>query len=154
MDYEKQLAAMKAIMDALQPLDGSARAEVYAWVGNQIGLSSSVTPTAKPQHTVQTSRTREGTVSVVSQKLGVNSARDLLVAAAAHISLYQGKETFSKEELVACAKEARSWKSAYANQIGINIKRMCEANTLFEKSKDVFSLSDSALADVERRLSE
>jgi hypothetical protein len=153
MNYEKQLAAMKTIMDVLQPLDGSARADIWNWVGNQLGLSGSSTPPSGTEKPVRDSRAREGTVNVVCQKIGVASARDLLLAAAAHLTLYQGKDSFSKEELVSCAKEARSWKGAYSNQIAINIKRMCDAGVLFEKSKDVFSLSDASLADVERKLS-
>ena len=150
MEYEKQLVAMKAVMEALTPLEEADRKAVIIWVNGQLGIVQSVPDSNAGQ---QRGTARQGTVSVVAQKLGVSSARDLLLAAATHITLYQGKESFTKEELVACAKEARSWKSTYTNQMASNIKRMADAGTLFEKSRDVYSLSDSALADVEGRIS-
>jgi hypothetical protein len=84
--------------------------------------------------------------------MGVKSSRDLLLAAAAHLTLYRGKDSFTKEELVACAKEARNWKADYSSQTAFNIKRMSDAGVLFERARDVFSLSDEALRDVEGRL--
>jgi hypothetical protein len=150
-EYEAQLTAMRTVMEALASLDEPAQRAVLAWVASQLGLSKSAANAVladAPKHTAK----REGTVSVVAQKIGAKSARDLLLAAAAHLTLYQGKERFTKEELVECAKEGRGWKADYSNQMAFNIKRMSDAGTLFEKSKDVFSLSDQALADLEGRL--
>jgi hypothetical protein len=154
MEYEKQLAAMRTVMEALSPLEDIDRKAVWNWVSGQLGLASvPAAPTATAGVTATNRSARQGTVSVVAQKLGVSSARELLLAAAAHLTLYQDKEVFTKDELIACAKEARSWKAPYANQMAVNIRRMCDAGTLFEKTKDVFSLSDESLADVEGRLS-
>ena len=97
---------------------------------------------------------REGTINTVASKLGVNSCRTLLVAAAAYLLLYKGKEKFSREELVSCAKEARVWKSDYSVQTSVNINRMCDAEELIEKSKDVYDLSQKKLAELEKKLSE
>lgn len=149
--FEVQLAAMRSVMKALSALDEEARESVLVWVDSQFGrrgVSSTVRPVAvgltpTPQ--------REGTVSVVAQKMAAKSARDLLLAAAAHLTLYQGKDGFSKEDLVACAKDARNWKASYSNQMALNIKRMLDAGTLFERAKNLFSLSSEALADVERK---
>lgn len=158
MDYEKQLTAMKTVMEVLAPLEDADKKAVWNWVSAQLGLSQhhltsqAVNAAGGAAGATQGAALRQGTVSVVSQKLGVKSARDLLVAAAAHLTLYQGKENFTKEELVACAKEARSWKAAYTNQMALNIKRMCDSGVLFEKSRDIFSLSDASLADVEERI--
>jgi hypothetical protein len=147
--YEKQLAAMRTVMEALAPLDDEGREAVLAWIDSQFGRRPA-SPTGVPAAVqVPPSVRREGTVSVVAQKLNAKSARDIFLAAAAHLSLYQGKDSFSREELVACAKEARGWKSDYSNQIAMNIGRMLDAGTLFEKAKNVFSLSDEGLARVE-----
>jgi hypothetical protein len=43
----------------------------------------------------------------------------------------------------------RGWKSDYSNQIAMNIGRMLDAGTLFEKAKNVFSLSEKTLAQLE-----
>lgn len=153
MEYEKQLTAMKTIMEALVVLEDSDKRAVLSWVNAQVGFS----PPSKSSPEglmpgVAPPATRQGTVNVVANKLGVKSARDLLTAAAAHLTLYQGKDTFTKDELVSCAKEARGWKVAYRSQMAMNIKRMADAGTLFEKTRDVFSLSDAGIAEIEERL--
>lgn len=153
-EYEAQLTAMRAVMEALAGLDEAAQKSVLSWAASQLRLSH---PSSTPAHADApkvASVKREGTVSVVAQKLGAKSARDLLVAAAAHLTLYQGNERFTKEELIACAKEGRGWKGDYSSQMALNIKRMSDAGILFEKAKNVFSLSDQAVVDVETRLSQ
>jgi hypothetical protein len=153
MEYEKQLKAMKSVMEALQGLEEKDRVAVMGWVNGQLGIKP---PTTQTTYTVVNgagaSPKLQGTVSVVAQKLGVASARDLLEAAAAYLTLYQSKDAFSKDELVACAKEARMWKTAYSNQMAKNVNRMQEAGTLFERSRGVFSLSDKAIESIKERL--
>jgi hypothetical protein len=159
-DYEIQLSAMRAVMEALDPLDEAAREAVFVWVGTQLGISNKLNLSGAPNGAeVQTplvgSRptvAREGTVNVVAQKLGTNSARDLLLAAACHLTLYQHKDSFTREELIFCAKQARAWKASYSAQMSINIRRMSDASILFEKARGVFSLSDDSLAEAKQRI--
>jgi hypothetical protein len=152
--YEAQLSAMRTVMEALEPLDETGRETVLSWASSQLGVQRAAPSLSPGSPSVGPSRFgREGTVSMVAQKLGVKSARELLLAAATHLTLYQGKDSFTKDELVACAKEARAWKANYSSQIAVNIGRMSEADVLFEKARDVFSLSDTALNNLEERLS-
>jgi predicted transcriptional regulator len=134
---------------------------VLAWVGVRLGLSANVKRALRPQgeesraqDREETTLLREGTVNTVATKLGVTSCRTLLIAAAAYLALFKGKEKFSREELVSCAKEARAWKSDYTTQTSVNINRMCDAGELVEKSKDVYDLSQKKLAELEQALSE
>jgi hypothetical protein len=154
--YEAQLSAMRTVMKALGQLDDDGRESVVTWIASQFGRRNSGVSVpleiGGPAGSVPQGRRREGTVSVVAQKIGAKSARDLFLAAAAHLTLYQGKDSFTRDELVACAKEARGWKSGYSNQIAISIGRMLNAGTLFEKSKNVFSLSEGKLAELEGAL--
>jgi hypothetical protein len=153
VDFEAQLVAMRAVMEALTPLDQQAREAVLEWVDRQLGRvpthSQAKTGKAKtePRDTL-----REGTVSMVAQKISAKSARDLFLAAAIHLTLFQGKDAFTREELVACAKEARGWKVEYSNQIAMNITRMLNAGELFERARNVFSLSESSLAAAEENM--
>jgi hypothetical protein len=159
-DYEVQLDAMRKVMEAIGPLKKDAQIAVLDWVDTQLGRSRSGTksgpepsgrqaPNGKDPAPLER---RPGTVSTVAQKLGANSARLVLLAAAAHLSIYQGKDSFTRGELVACAKEARGWKVEYSNQMAMNITRMLDAGVLFEKSRDVFSLSDATLKEMESKL--
>jgi hypothetical protein len=151
-DFEAQLLAMRSVMEALRPLDDEGKVSVLEWVDRQLGRNRARGETTGSTRAEQPSPLREGTVSMVAQKIGAKSARDLLVAAAAHLTLYQGKDGFSKEELVACAKDGRGWKMEYSNQIALNITRMLKAEILFERARNLFSLSDAALADLESKL--
>jgi hypothetical protein len=153
-EYEKQIESMRAVMQALKPLDKEAQLAVLAWVSGQLGVSNPAPAQAVARERAPAHSTgrREGTVSMVAQKLSAKSSRDLFLAASAHLTFFQGNESFTKDELVACAKEARAWKTDYSNQIASNLKRMMDAGTLFEKSKNVVSLSDSARADLESKI--
>jgi hypothetical protein len=152
-DFEAQLDAMRAVMEALKPLDDQARESVLAWVDRQLGRAATqAAPKAGMAKLESPSVLREGTVSVVAQKIGAKSARDLLLAGAAHLTLFQGKDSFTRDELVGCAREARGWKVEYSNQMSINMTRMLNAGVLFERAKNVFSLSDSALANMESKI--
>jgi len=155
--YEEQLMAMRAVMEALAPLGEEARDSVLTWINGQFGhrhlLAAGSAVAASSEGLAPRSSQREGTVSVVAQKIGAKSARDLFLAAAAHLTLYQGQDSFTRDELVACAKEARGWKSGYSNQIAMSIGRMLDAGTLFEKAKNLFSLSEESLSKLEGTLS-
>lgn len=152
-DYELQLAAMRSVMEALKPLNETGREAVLTWISSQLGIQIAQS-NARPADSISkdSSPKREGTVSVVAQKIGAKSARDLLLASAVHLTLYQSKDSFTRDELIACAKEARSWKASYANQMAVNIKRMSDAGVLFEKARNVFGLSDVTLTEMEERL--
>jgi hypothetical protein len=153
--YEAQLSAMRAVMETLGRLDDEARESVLAWIDSQFGRRTGTALTGRSEAATPSARQRpqrEGTVSVVAQKLGAKSARDLFLAAAAHLTLYQGKDAFTRDELIACAKEARGWKADYSNRIATSITRMLDAGTLFEKSKNLFSLSENELAELDGAL--
>lgn len=161
--YAAQLEAMSKIMQALEQLDQADRNSVLDWVDAQIGRSRSGHKSgdeAGGNQNVSRDESgnaragRPGTVSTVAQKLGANSCRTVLVAAAAHLTLYQGQDTFTREELIATAKQARGWKVEYSNQMATSIIRLQEAGTLFEKAKDVFSLSDQAMSELETKLAQ
>lgn len=158
---DPELAAMAQVLKILEPLEApGAQQRVLDWVSVRLGLSASPRDSApRPTRgsdgalaTDETPTGREGTVNTVSMKLGADSCRTLLVAAAAYLTLFKGDEKFSREQLVATAKEARAWRSNYGVQTSININRMLESGELIEKSKNVYDLSQKKIADLEQRL--
>lgn len=160
---DPELAAMAQVLKTLQTLNNmDAQQRVVNWAIVRLGLNMS--PLSKKEaRTIEEEEThvggkevpvREGTINTVVNKLGVNSCRTLLVAAAAYLVLYQGKEKFTREELVSCAKAARLWKSDYGVQTSVNIVRMCDSDELIEKSKDVYDLAPKKLAELEAKLAE
>lgn len=97
---------------------------------------------------------REGTINTVIAKLGGGTCREIMIAAAAHLILYEGKEKFLRAEWVSRAKEANSWKVDYSNQMSTAVKRLVDAGIIVENSKDVFSLSMARRAEIEAKLAD
>lgn len=73
-------------------------------------------------------------------KLGANTGRKILQAASLHLSLNDNRESFSRDELFARAREAREWKGDYANQQATNVARMVRAGELIERSSGVYTV--------------
>jgi hypothetical protein len=153
------MAGVLNILESLKNIEAQTR--VVSWVAVRLGLNSAfaskTTKIEEPRLMAPTdleTQLREGTVNTAVTKLGANSCRTLLVAAAAYLVLYRGKEKFTRDELISCAREARMWKSDYGVQTSVNVIRMCDAGELIEKSKDVFDLSQKKLAELEGKLSE
>lgn len=159
---DPELAAMSQVLKALETLKGpEAQHRVLDWVVIRLGLSTDEkrvlrprAEEAKPPGREEAPVAREGTIDSVVRKLGANSCRTLLVAAAAYLALYKGKEKFSREELVSSARGTRAWKSDYTTQTSVNITRMLDAEELVEKDKDVYNLSQKKLAELEQALRE
>src|SRR5262249_3857819 len=128
---DPELVAMSQTLQALSPLDVDARTRVVSWAIDKLGLSipSPRSGEAFGQRNatigegITEPKVREGTINNVTIKLGADSCRTLLIAAAAYLSIYRGMDSFSREEWIGCAKEARMWRSDYSVQTSINIKR-------------------------------
>lgn len=150
-DADPELEAMSSVLAKLSALnDAEMQARVLKWAAIRLGLTGEVRALrtgAEPSESV-----REGTITTVAARLNVKSCRDLLVAAAIHLSLYQGKERFSRSDWVACAKEAKQWKVDYSVQTATAIGRLLNAGFVNETAKDVFSVPDDQLKSVEARL--
>jgi hypothetical protein len=58
-----------------------------------------------------------------------------MISAAVHLSLYQGKDSFTRTEWVACARDARSWRADYNTQIPTIVSRLLSAGAIFENQK-------------------
>lgn len=159
---DPELVTMALVLEALETLgNADAQQRVITWVTVRLGLGGNQFPRGTLVPEIANGKLvnpddmlslREGTINTVATKLRVNSCRTLLVAAAAYLSLYKGKERFSRDELVACARQARAWKSAYTAQTSVNIARMCETEELIEKGKGIYDLSEAKLAELGQKL--
>lgn len=78
-------------------------------------------------------------------KLGANTGRKILQAASLHLSLNDSRESFSRDELFARAREAREWKGDYANQQATNVARMVRASELIERSNGIYTVPTKVL---------
>lgn len=147
------LKAMAAVYAVLEPLDQEARKRVLAWVASTFEMTVPAQVHAPPV-TVDKStlKRREGTINTVSARLGVKSCRDLFIAAALHLTLFDGRERFSRTEWVSRAKEAKSWKTDYSVQMATTITRLMNSGVVNEVAKDEYAVPDDQLQQLEARL--
>lgn len=91
-------------------------------------------------------------INSVIAKVGGDSCRAILLASAAHISLVQGKNRFTRDELVTGAKEASVYKRDYSNQVSRDLSRLIKSGEIIENAKDVFCLSEAKKAEFAAKL--
>lgn len=152
---DPELKAMGLVLEALSPLDGPAKHRVLHWVATKLevaGVPTVGAPAISMALAASEAPRREGTVSMVAIKLGADSCRTLMIAAAVHLSLYQGHDSFTRAEWIACAKDARPWKANYNSQIPTIISRLLDSGLIFEKAKDVYSVDEAFLREQEAKI--
>lgn len=99
------------------------------------------------------STTIEAGINTFVARLGGKSGREILKAAAAHITLVEGASTFSSDQWKKRAKEARDWQAGYAKLQARDMKRMIDQGEINEKGADMYALPTKTLDDVRRVMS-
>jgi hypothetical protein len=95
-------------------------------------------------------QTTRMTTKSVASKLGADSGTSLAYAAAAALSIMQGKEQFSRQNLHDEMKTATGfYKQTYGSNLSNYIDTLTKQGTLIEVSKDTFTVKSSE-ADVMR----
>ena len=115
-----------------------------------LGVDPTAAPSEAPFHR---SSFPSLSINSVIAKLGGGSCRAILLASAAQLTFIQGKERFSREEIVALAKEASAYKRDYSSQTARDFSRLVKSGEFIENAKDIFCLSDEKRAELASRLS-
>lgn len=153
-NVDPELTAMSTVLAALSPLDRETQERVLNWAASKLGLQPASAAREERRDAIDEKRpAREGTINTVCARLGVKSCRDLFRAAALHLSLYQGKERFSRTEWVACAKEAKHWKANYSVQMATTITRLHNSGFVNEAAKEIYTVPDQEIRTAENELS-
>jgi hypothetical protein len=94
-----------------------------------------------------------GTTTTIAAKLKSNSAPELMIAAAAHLTLVANKPEFSRKELLEAMKSASGYyKSSMTNNFGNCANGRVRAGELVEVRKGHYALSPKKLGDLRARL--
>jgi hypothetical protein len=94
-----------------------------------------------------------GTTKTVSAKLGVTSGSDLVLAAAARLSIGDDKETFTRSELLTEMKTASGYyKASYSNNLSKSLQALVSSGRLRETAKETYTLSADELGQLETKL--
>lgn len=154
---DPELSAMSSVLSALEPLDQEAKARVISWVSSKLDIAQTYADrreghaySEKMQESL--GQRREGTINTVCAKLGARSCREVLVAAAAHLALYEGRERFSRAEWIGRAKEAKNWKNEFSAQMSTGISRLLNNGFVNETAKDQFALTDDQIRDLASKI--
>lgn len=95
---------------------------------------------------------REGTINTAIARLGGDTCKAVLEAAAAHLALFQGRERFNDEEWEETARAANSWKVKWSKEKAKIKNRLIASGFVIENSAGVYSLSSSARGEMEAKL--
>jgi len=94
-----------------------------------------------------------GTTATIAARLKVKSAPELLMAAAAHLSLVVGKSEFTRQELLEQMKGATGYfKESHTRNLTQSISSQVRAGSLLEPSTGKFALSAKKRAELETNL--
>lgn len=95
----------------------------------------------------------KGTTGTIAAKLGGNSGAELLTAAAAQLTLVEGKAEFSKKELSQAAKQATNyWKKSYQNNFANYLGTLVANHSLIEVRTGVYALDAKKRESLEAAL--
>ncbi|WP_303203559.1 hypothetical protein [Raoultibacter timonensis] len=88
-------------------------------------------------------------VGTIASKLRVNSGPELLIAAAAHLTLVMKKDSFTRAELSREMRDAKSFfKKSYTSNLSKMISAQIKAGTILEGTGGSFSLSAGKLDEL------
>lgn len=105
-----------------------------------------------PQNNIGGSSIKLHTSSIAS-KLGGNTAADLALAAAAHLQIVAGKDTFTRKELLEDMRGVPSrYKANMASNLTRTIETLVKTGRVHQIGNDSFSLSDPTMREIEGTL--
>lgn len=81
-------------------------------------------------------------VNTIAGKLNAQSGRDLALAAAAFLTFVNGKESFTRQELLKSMQQATAYyKQTMGSNLSKTITRMIKGDDLLESAKGMYSLA-------------
>ena len=94
-------------------------------------------------------------INSVASILEVDSGPDLIIAAAAHLELIHGRETFTRSDLRQEIRGATSFfKSSYASNLSSYINNLVKSEQLHEIGQDTYALPEAKKRELRALLAE
>lgn len=148
-----EFEALKTIDTALASLDDSTRARSLDWIFKKYGgaIAAAGGESTHRGATIQNTAGQGLNLSVASiaQRLNAKSADDVLRAAAASLTLVQGREHFPWKDLLAEAGRATGyWTKHHPSNATKALKRLRGTGVLVELANGELALSPAAKSDL------
>ncbi|MEM5401137.1 MULTISPECIES: hypothetical protein [Paraburkholderia] len=94
-----------------------------------------------------------GTTTTIAARLKVESGPELVLAAAARLTMAEGHSVFTRKQLINEMRSAHSYfKETYVKNLSGSVHRLLKDNKLNEPSKGNLALTASCRAELEARL--
>jgi len=92
-------------------------------------------------------------VSTIAGKLNVSTGPDLLLAAASCLTFTDGREDFSRQELLKKMQDAKSYyKKSYGSNLSKTLTTLVKSGALIEGASNAYSLSAEKNREIRGRL--
>lgn len=154
MDEDRELKAMGFVLGALQPLEPDERKRVMQWVVQKLALDAA--PAGRSQISPQNSGPADlsnYSTDTIANIIGVNSGRDLIMAAAGYLHFSQGRTTFTRQELANQMRSAPShFRSSYMNNLSSYLTGLTRSDRLRLTANDTYALSNRERQNLEQQL--
>jgi hypothetical protein len=91
--------------------------------------------------------------STAATKMGCRSGSDLALAAAAALVIGEGKDSFSRSDLLESMRAAKAhYKASYANNLSKYLTTLVKSGDLLDHGGDKYGLQDSKRTELEQKL--
>ncbi|MCA8114952.1 hypothetical protein [Burkholderia cepacia] len=142
--YQKSQAGNFPNDDGLDSLGGSAPANGAGNLNGAAGMNGAAGAQGTPS---------VGTTTSIAARLKVNSGPELVIAAAARLTLGEERSVFTRKQLIAEMKSAPNYyKENYLKNLSSTIHRLLKDGKLNEPSTGNLTLTASYKSELESRL--
>jgi len=118
-----------------------------------IGSSSQENGVKLPQNNIA-GNIIEGTVNTIADKLNVKSGSDLIIAAAAHLDFVNGRQEFSRKDILSDIQTASNYyKDSYSPNLSVYLKNLGRSQKLNEIRPETYALQAKERARLKELLS-
>ena len=149
IDYDGELDELVNTLPSLVNTLDAAAETPFAMASDSIIDDQNATLNQPPNNTATTTPS----VSTIAGKLSVSTGPDLIIAAAASLSIFQSRKSFSRQELLKEMQAAHSYyKKTYSSNLSKALTRLVKSGDLLEQSGSTYSLSATKLSELESRL--
>jgi hypothetical protein len=131
----------------------SAVSDLYAKSNIAIGASTAQVPAGLGAANGSVKPILEATTGSIAAKLSVKSGPDLVLAAAARLTLVTGTPKFSRQNITDEMKTATAYyKATYLNNLTSYLNGLVKDGKLNEPSQGNYALTAASLKDLEQRI--
>ena len=118
-----------------------------------IGASSPHEDNPHPNATPDNTPTINLSVMSIASKLKVTNGPELALAACAHLTFVNKRDTFSRKEILKSMQAAASlYKQSYGSNLSQMLDRLIRGNKILQQNSDVYALHYQVRSDMEAKL--